>query len=255
MKRSYNYTGRTRLDQKDFAISLYDREAFYEFVLTLNQDNPALAFPLQSSIKIEAYVGENIERFSLGTWGSPKKDQRIPITKFDTSENVKFRIKIVDDSIEEKPLLAWRDSVRPVSYDKKGKRVGILPVKPVDLRNRIWRLVWDGDSPCLQLNKKVSSAKDISSIAESDPDFASLVFPSIFEEIFLKLAKSDSAVLQEKENEWAIFASKFTASPAPEYNDEDDESIKEIENWVDECVEQFCYQHSYLEKYKKFKST
>lgn len=253
MKRSYNYTDRKRINQKDFSISRYEAGSSYEFSLTFaNKHN--YDFPKSAEIKVEAYVGSSVERFSLGTWQEPLFDRRIPIKQFSVTDEVKFRLKIVNESEPYKPLLGLRESINPVSFGENGqKRKGILPVKATDLGNRLWQLEWDDESsPRLLVNNKISESKDINAIARADPDFLGLVFPSALEAILLKLIQNDA--LDEEEGEWRLFCKQFTNDPPPLYDYGAEEDDTEITAWVNTIIDAFCYQFDVVSKYKIFKS-
>ncbi|MCP5534936.1 MAG: hypothetical protein H7A51_01745 [Akkermansiaceae bacterium] len=252
MKRSYNYTGRKRLNNKDFTISRFEVGSAYEFMLSFHT-HENYNFPNDSSVKVEAYVNSNTERFSLGTWGSPDTEKRIPITLFDTSEEVKFRLKIVDESKPEKPLIAWKDSISPISYDGSGnRRKGILPVRAMDLGHRLWKLEWNDLSPRLLVNSRVSETKDINAIVRADPDFAGLVFPAVLEEILIILAKNEA--LAEDDDSWAKFSKQFAPCAPPVHDPDSDESDREIEEWAETTIQNFCSHFDIVQNYKLFKS-
>ena len=252
MKRSYNYTGRKRFDLKDFTISRYENGSSYEFMLSFHTIED-YNLPMGSTVLVEAYVGSNIERFRLGTWKKPVTQKRLPITIFNTSDEVKFRLKIVDETKAEKPLLAWRDSIAPVAYDGSGnKRKGILPVRAKDLRHRLWKLEWNDLSPRLLVNSRVSETKDINAIVRADPDFAGLVFPAVLEEILLVLARNEA--LSDDDDPWTMFSRKFAASEPPLYDPDSEESERELQDWAEEAIQGFCSHFDTIKNYKLFKS-
>ena len=253
-KRSFNYTNRVRINKSDFSITLYEREAGYDLIFQINQRE--YSFPKKAVIIAEAYVGANLERILLGTWEKPLINAKIRVASFNRDDAIKFRLKIVNEQVPERTLLGYREAYSPVTLDRKGKNIGILPARPTDLGHRIWALDWqDATTPRLLINKRISDAKDISAIARADPDFLSLVYPEATRLILTRLIREGN--LHEEDSDWARWCSKYTRICAPEIHDESDgdeyELSDEVETWIDSVITAFCKEMKIIRKYSEFK--
>jgi len=250
MKRSFNYTSRRRLELTEFSLSEYEKPAHREFVLDLHLDS-SVHIDHEGIVYVEAYQRHSVERFNLGRLFDFKKST-VRIQTFPPESPIKYRLKIVDK--ETKQLLAWRDGIDPRRFGKGGaENKTILPVYPTDeLGRRIWALKWSDEcSPELHVNSRVNKAKDIASIVKSDPDFAALVFPEVFETILLRLGKEE--FLKDREFAWTKFAEQFTNQECPPYVEGDAESEEELKAWTNQVVQTFCERGKYVERYKDFK--
>ena len=188
MKRSFNFTGRKRLELSTFEFRLFEKDSGpSEFEFHLFGDDYEI--PDHAVIWVEAYRGPRLMRFHLGTWSDRKNGEKFELSNFGTGEPVLFRLKIVDETGSEHPIRAWRDRIRPETVGSNGqKQKSILPVHPCDLGHIAWRIDWDDPTrPVLQVNSRLSEARDITSIVKNDPDFAILVFPEVIRQILTRL--------------------------------------------------------------------
>jgi|GEM_PF-4449422 len=257
MKASYNYTGRKRLDNSAFDIELYEvSEGPSEFEIALHLDAVS-GMPEKSVVWVEAYRGPRVMRFRLRSLSAAGSAERYVLDQFSTGEPLLFRIKIVDEGDSKHPIKGWRDRIRPVVYSASGqKKRSILPVYPCDLGHIAWLLDWeDPTRPVLQVNSRISEARDISSIVKNDPDFAILVFPKVISEVLAKLLADDADGEEDgAENEWIIFGANLAGRPFEGSEDDEGENADLIRRWVDDVVQSFGRSMELVARYNRFKA-
>lgn len=256
MKRSFNYTGRKRLETSKFDFRLIEKaDGPSDFEFRLNGDDHEISD--HAVIWVEAYRGPRAMRFQMGTWKSPLNGQRKSLSFFDPGEPVLFRLKVVDETDQKHPIRAWHDRIRPETYSKDGqKKKSVLPVYPCDLGHIAWRIDWeDPVRPVLQVNSRISEARDITSIVKNDPDFAILVFPEVIRQVLTKLLSENADEEEDSlENEWLVFGAKLSGGAFSGAEDDEEENKKLIESWVKSVVQAFGSEMELIARYIKFKS-
>lgn len=259
MKRTFNYTGRKRLDGSAFVIRLFEKEnAPSEFDVELHRScMPSL--PERGVAWVEAYRGARTMRFRLGIRAFAEKSARLTLSDFDPNEPVLFRLKIVDENDSRRPVLGWRDRIRPFTYSKNGlKKKSVLPVLPCDLGHVAWDIDWqDPLLPVLRVNSRINDAKSVTAIVKSDPDFAALVFPTVIREVLTRLLMGGADEEEDgDENEWLIFGTNLVGKGC-ELDDDDrdgDGNEEAIRRWVNAAVQAFGRQAALIPRYMDLKS-
>jgi hypothetical protein len=257
MKASYNYTGRKRLDNSAFDIELHEAAAGpSEFEVALHYD-AITGMPENPVAWVEAYRGPRVMRFRLRPPATTGNPERFALEQFAAGEPLLFRIKVVDESDSKHPIKGWRDRIRPVVYSASGqKKRSILPVYPCDLGHIAWALDWEDTSrPVLQVNSRISEARDISSIVKNDPDFAILVFPKVISEVLTRLLREDADSEEDgQENEWLQFGANLTGREFEGSEEDEEDNNRLIDNWVTDAVQSFGRSMELVSRYNRFKA-
>ena len=140
MRRRFNYTERKRILQENILVTLIrDNNAIKSFDAQFEIDDKKL--PDNASIYIEAYHRTDLERYYFGQVGE-KKIPNTDLSCFGYLENIKFRLKVVDETGKHGLILAEANGIRPSDdSDKKTQKRCILPVEfDKDLDQQVWRV-------------------------------------------------------------------------------------------------------------------
>src|SRR5688572_27698184 len=140
MLRKLNYTGRRRIAQSDVAITL-DALGPGRHAFTADLRLSGYKLPKRARILVEAYKNVNRMRFDFGTIGAPSHPPawQLELTEFAGTNNMLFRVKVVDFESDLGKLLAEADQVRPQLADETGaEREALLHVRKDDLGERLW---------------------------------------------------------------------------------------------------------------------
>ena len=183
MLRKLDYTGRRRIARTDISITL-DPLGPGRHAFSANLQLASYRLPKRARIFIEAYKNVNRMRFDFGTVGVPIHPPywQLELTEFAGTNNMLFRVKVVDFESELGKLLAETDQIRPELSDETGAdREALLHVRRDDLGERLWRVdIQDADSelmPCIVVNSKLDKASFTQSA-----EFRALVLPAVVEQ-------------------------------------------------------------------------
>lgn len=230
MKR-FNYTGRMRILQTDIHVSLYHHEnEIPKFSIVVDLESYGL--PTESLVVIEAYQSTRWMRFIVGKVGLINNDTNLELSDFDDIENLRFRIKIIDEATGK--LLALANGVHPITEgeDFNENQTSILPVRSTDLTNYgvCWKLEYNTEDVSLLIEKGLGGKEQVvrSSI------FKSLILPSAMREILNYLLHDDWDEelddMSDWKSKWLQFVKQLGGS-LPEKAHEFDNN-----EWVDEAV-------------------
>ena len=249
MRRTINYTGRTKLPQNLIDIVIMEKSnEVQEFNIDIDLDE--IDLPEHAQVFVEAYYRSSVMRFELGTVG----DLHTPfMSKLDDiqSEIVYFRIKVVDQTEEYGRLISIADSISPGTDIE---RASLLPVNYRDLGNRIWRLELLSPNPVLEVNDQIKTDIAIGEIIRKDPSFLALVLPQVLREILTNILLIQEYLDLEEDtwqSQWLRFASLFPSEQSfnnlpgdPRRNESD------YVNWIDDIVDSFCKYHDLKSKFE-----
>ncbi|MYM63837.1 hypothetical protein [Pseudomaricurvus sp. HS19] len=229
MQRTFNYTGRRRIEQDEALFSFYGPEDFPSFNVEFRLKEKE--FPDEAKIYVEAYYKETRQRYDFGTVGriSPPKDRAL--SEIDLSGSTLFRVLIVDESGSNGLLLASGHSFRgDQDPDDDQSRDSLLAVVKKPLGQVVWRVEFEtGGMPELCLNNNIPNAIDK---MKSDPYFQTLILPAALKQILMYFLWNDDED-SEASDKWLGFANYFGGTK-PETKDP-----SEIMIWVDEIVSEF----------------
>ncbi len=242
MKRRINYTDRKRITRDKVDIILnYDDGKPKSFVG--NIDLADLSLPADARVYIEAYHRTDQRRFDFGKVNEIKPPTDTGLINLAYTENIKFRILVVDERGKIGLILAHADRIKPFEdVDKKS----ILPVEFKDIGQKVWKVEYTGDEggPILLLNDKLPN---IESLAKSNPLFFFFVYPAVVREILTHIIFIDSVgsvdePFTEWHDDWLKFAKTILSGEGPPSTfDRNDENynIEDLERWIDRVVDEF----------------
>ena len=252
-----NFTDRKELTLDNYSFVIKENEAdLLEIHLKLFIGD---LFEVEDEINVyfEVYskTKKNFRRFDIKNPLSQNEftlvlDQDAFGNTFTASDNLYCRIKIVSRSILPK-IIASKDKIKPNIFDKSGKKMkSILPLQPIDLGDKIWEIGDDDDDePVVFFNNNING-NYIEFI--NDPDFRTLVMPSVLEHILKKVCTN---FYEESDNVWIKFAFEKCGiqfdKDSDEYaNDPDDY----IEKFVQNVVQSFCVDMDIFNEYNRYKN-
>lgn len=246
MKRRFNFTNRQRIQKQNIKIIL-EGEEDHRKISEATLDIKGLVLDEASKIYLEAYHRAEHKRFDLGTVGNMKRVTGLELSPMAYSENLKFRVLVVDESQHDHGLIvAHADRITAIGEDNKPSH-SLLPVQFKDTGQEIWRLKFEDreGSPILYINSKIPN---VEILAKRDPRFIMFVYPPVLKQILTKILLIDRHEFSEEldgwEDEWVAFA-KMSAhlDNPPQIADGEGvvETSSDIEKWIDSAVEGFCY--------------
>lgn len=249
MLRRFNYTGRKKLSREDIHIALTGAKPIWAFDADLSKLSD-YQLPPDARVFVEAYEQAAYMRFDFGTVGSliaPEAPARV-LTEFEGSDNVHFRVKVVDPSAEAK-LLAEADGILPLSQEEEDqKKLPLLPVRHQDLGQELWRIEFPEDTqsvPTLLVNVQIA---DRTAFVRA-PAFMSLAWPSILREILTRVLKVENISSFDENDDWMGRWLQFARSlvpglAAPKNPDTADE-------WISSVVSAFAQKFTLLSKFQQ----
>lgn len=257
-KRNFNYTENVQLKSDNCKLVVYEKSGSkFEVSLTLDDEKVSL-WPDDALVYVDVYgTGLQTKRVNMGPLKDQDGEKRQLVSGYDLID-VLFRVRIIEPGPERR-LLGWRDRISTVQYDRSGNKVkGILPVKPVDLGDIIWKLNWDKGimDPVLHINKNINTGQDITSIAGRDSDFLALVFPEALRQILTRILMDESLDHDDDENNWLVFAGKQTVLSRPNEEEFEDRAdfFTKVDEWVEDVVQQFSADIGVFDRYTQFKN-
>ena len=231
MQRTFNYTGRKKIDRKQALFSFTEQNSYppeFDVVLSLDQGD----YPANASVFIEAYCGETRQRFNFGTVGNIKPPPRRVLDKIDLSGPTLFNVLIVDESGRHGMLLASGLQFRADDDDDEENKSSILCVDSRPLGQLSWKVAFEtGDMPVLYINNCIPNP--IGKI-RSDPLFQALILPAALREVLLFYVwNEDDLEGNEYFERWMTFASMFGSDKPDSYDP------SELLNWIESVVTGF----------------
>ena len=249
MIRRFNYTDRVDLKPSMFHIVVREGpprtfEADWDL-----QGHP---MPADGRVYVEATASGSplVLRFPFGS----VSDRQPPASGTDLSElpgdGLQFTVKIVDETDPRQigRLVGLAESIRPKAPGDEGPcgRQSILPVQPVEMGERVWRVRYEHNRPYLQVNKNVP---DILHTVQNDTRFFALVFPEIVRQVLHRALVVDGhyQVTNEEndwKDQWLRFAIPWHPDQAPPPEDLadplDDDGRQQLDDWIEAAVHGFC---------------
>ena len=235
MLRTFNYTGRHRIEHQQVHIRLEVRENKAP-TFSARLDLPD-SIPGHCRVFIEAYRKQTSQRFDFGTVSRLKAPTSTEISEVDLAGKLLFRVRVIDDSTGAGSVVASGERIAP--QDALGNTNSMMPILAADLGEVPWKLDIDGtdDYPTLCVNRAIPDAK---SRFEADPVLISLVLPAALREVLVSyvfLTPDDEKEGSARLN-WLDFAEFLVPPP-------DDDADRETQSqWIDEVIAKFCDQHN-----------
>lgn len=245
MIRKFNYTGRMRIPQKLVRIQKLTNGQTNYFTATLALEN--LGFPDHACIYIEAYLASNFVRFAFGTVGRSVTPSDSSLDELPGTDDISFRLKIVDESDKVGRIIAQADNLRATNETGSGQKQSILPVKYANLKHQVWKVEFDQDfpGPVLIFNNE-DNFPGIRTRMRSDPNFFALIYPAAIRFVLSRMKEDDR--FEKSADEWSSRWIQFTedvlgVAPTPTSKDS-----PEVDNWIDEVINSFCMKYRVLNR-------
>lgn len=241
MLRKLNFTERTKIPRSSIEIALRRGP---DGVLTFDPhiNLSGIPAPASARVYIEAYYRTSYMRFDCGTVASITYPQSRRLEEIDSDRVVRFRVKVIDHSVEAHRIVAIADDIAiTASGDDGGSRISLLPVTFTDLGDLPWHVMIDSAGPTLELNNRIDG---IELLARNDPTFFALVYPAAVREILTHILVVERYDLDDHDEWWSLWmtwACELHEEVVPE-------ALDERLLWIDETVRAFCGRHRVLEK-------
>lgn len=224
--RRLNFTKRHRIARDDIDIVLHEDASPPNFDAQLKLEGHG--FPVDARVIVEAYRQTTLVRFDFGTVDALHQPPDTSLAAFESPAAVRFRVRVTSVSGRQGLLLGLADKIRPRNPgEKPDKRLSLLPVKPDDLGEELWRVEFGGDATFLVVNDKLPDWKETS----RDPWFRAAVFPAAMRRILeriLYVEKHATTDGEDWQSQWLRFASTLPGSgPMPSDRDEYDDWIED----------------------------
>lgn len=236
MIRRYNYTGRKAIDRADATMRIEDGPLRFHAALALGH----YSLPADAKVFVEAYRQTNWMRFDFGTVGAMKPPGDLRLSEFDTREGILFRVRVTATVSPEGRLLAEADQISPVHIKKTGEesREPLLPIKPVDLGEEVFRVDFS-DRPILLINNQFG---DWRALARS-PFFVCMAMPQALREIVTRILRVEAYFETDDPQDWRARWLRFAAALPGSSEPPEEEERDRFDDWVNDAVAAFARMH------------
>lgn len=244
MKRKFNYTGRKKINRSDIQITLSERDNVKYFDASINFDRNEL--PDDARVYIEPYYKYSFMRFDFGTVGEQQKPEKRTLDEIHHTENIKFRVKVVDESTRNGRIIAHASDITPKSDDGNQNREPLFPINFTNLDQEIWRVSFEDTKPLLEINNNIDDHKNL---IKSSRTIQALILPAalriVLQEIISDEEEYDGAgdLWQDK---WVRFLKEslfVEGLPDPETDS------YQKEEWIQNTVSKFCSRFHFLDNF------
>ncbi|GEM_PF-287273 len=256
--KKFNYTNRIKILRSDLLISIDRSCAIPRLEADIHLKNYRNKLPDIGKIYVEAYHRTRLDRFCFGTVGNPVVPKERNLHSFTVTdlEDIRFRVKIVDESGSHGQILAMADGVGSVSESERdANRLSLLGLDFEDLGNRIWRLDLErgGGVPWLVIN---SSIPDLVRFLHNNEMIFCMIYPELVRQILayiLLYGEEDWSVADTEDgtDEWQLnwlwFGRKLSGEKWPRrYH-----GGEKCSAWIENCVDCFCRTKKVMEMVRK----
>ncbi len=235
MKRTFNYTGRKKIERRDVSITIREERAALVFDAELRL--AAHQFPRNAEVWLEAHRQNVWMQFPWGTISMLRAPADRKLTEFDVSDGILFRVRVVQPQGQEHhKLLGEADGIHFVKAgEATDLRRPLLVPEPDMLDQLLWKLDMESDPPRLLINKE---AKPTWKEAARSPHFRSLVYPEVLRRLLTRALIQEKWTEDDDESGWASdwmhFAQNHGVRPPPAPDVPSD-----CETWIEEAVAAF----------------
>jgi hypothetical protein len=238
MKRTFNYTGRKKIERKDVSITVRDEHGslFFDAELRL----AAYQFPRNAEVWLEVHRQNLWMQFPWGTVSALRVPTDRKLTEFDVSDGILFRVRVVQPQGQEHhKLLGEADGVHFIKVcEPTDRRRPLITPEPEALDQLLWKLDMESDPPRLLVNKDAKpSYRDL----VRSPYFISLVYPEVLRRLLTRALVQEKWTEDDDEGGWTSDWMKFARNlgvpwpppaPAPDLQ-------ADCEAWIEEAVAAF----------------
>lgn len=249
MIRKFNYTGRRKIERSKVPITVYalsGNESAFSIDFNLGEYD----LPQDAHIFVEAYIPTKFfQRFSYHTVGKIEPPKSTSLVEIGSTDDLLFRVKVVDQTESKNTLIAIADKIAPRSKDKsESRRQSLLPVRINDIGDVIWKLSLDEeDKPTLEISDRIPG---LSEVVRTDREFHALVLPEIFKKI-LYHALNEELVRDpfEEDDMWHLWVRFACNLPGVSVIPDDEVGFPE---WILEAVNCFGRIQCYVDQYYNY---
>ncbi len=229
MQRTFNYTGRRKIEASELQIDYQiDEQGMPFFDVSFNLDKDHLAD--HCSIYIEAYNRNTLQRFCFGTVGAIQNPEDRRLSEIDLSGPTLFRAHIVDGTEHVGRLVASANRLKPQSDDDEDRRSSLFVLRARPLGEQTWKVEFEtGGKPELVINSRIPSPFEQ---LKTNALFQSLILPAAFRQILMFYILDENEE-DEIVQDWLNFAESIFEE-RPEGGD-----ASSLMNWVDDVVDRF----------------
>lgn len=230
--RRLNFTRRRRILREDVDIVLHQQTSPPTFDAHLNFER--YGFPPDAHVFVEAYRQTTVSRFDFGTVSVPCQPTSTSLDEFESPAAILFRVRVTATAGRSGVLLGVADRMRPRQPNEKpDRRIPLLPPRPDDLGEELWRVEFSSTATYLVINNRLPDWKETA----RDPRFRALAFPSAMRRILERILYVDDYTTTDDDQDWHSlwlrFASTLPGSGhVPRNRDEYDD-------WIEDAVAAF----------------
>lgn len=240
--RRINYTKRRRILQKDVQFVIREQDGAPAFDASLNLSD--YRFPADARVFVEAYRQTTVIRFDFGTVGVPTPPPHRYIAEFDTIDAVLFRVRVTAASDNRGIVLGEADQIKPHAPDEvPDQRIPLLPIRPDDLGEEVWRIEFSESAVHLLINKRVGNWKEIA----ANPHFKSLVYPAAMRSILEHVLRVEEVNTPDDPEDWRSRWIRFAMQLPGSSQIPIDRS--EYTDWIDDAVSAFARKNTLMSSY------
>jgi hypothetical protein len=229
--RRLNFTKRRRIARDDVDIVVHEDTSPPNFDVQLKL--ASYGFPSDARVFVEAYRQTTLLRFDFGTTGATSQPADMSLAAFESAAAIRFRVRVTSASDQQGLLIGLADKIPGRNpEDKPDKRHPLLPSRPDDLGEELWRVEFGSDTTYLVINNQLPDWKETA----RDPWFRAAVFPAAMRRILeriLLVEKHTDTDDEDWRSRWLQFASSLPGSgPVPRDSDE-------YNDWVEDATAAF----------------
>lgn len=242
MSHRINSTGRKRLLRENVSIRLIEGKSggapSFNAVISipgeLNLDSSARVY-------IEPYVRRSSMRFDFGTVGNIVVPNDLALSGIDAGTPILFDVKVVDESGQVGRILAAAHALRPEGDEDGIGRDSILPLRSMDLGQRVWKLEVDKDAgPTLCINNRIP---DLKSWLMSDVRYMGMIYPEVVRRMVVECWSEHSGA--DDNAHWVVAWRTWIQSRLGREPREDEISSDGIDMLAEDVVDRFAEMHRY----------
>ena len=230
MKRSFNYTGRQKINRSDVKITVDPGRKPLVFDATFDLDK--YRFPAHAEVVVEAYYrsSSSYMRFSFGTVSRIEAPADRTLSGID-GDLVFFRLKVIDPEDGRKKIIGLAEQIEPGEIAPvPGSRFKLLPVNFVDLKDEVWALKLD-PRPILEVNRHIPGIREF----VHHRLFFGCVYPEIVRKV-LNFIRERYGLDDDIDVEWAFMWLRYARTLV---SPPDHLPVDVAEDWIEEVVDEF----------------
>ncbi len=236
MKRTFNYTGRKKIERRDVSITLREDRGALVFDADLRLSG--YKFPRIAEVWLEAHRQNVWMQFAWGTISALRQPTDRKLTEFEVADGILFRVRVVQpQGNEHHKLLGEADGLHFVKAGEASDRQRpLLRADPDTLDHLLWKLDMESDPPRLLVNK---DAKPSYNEVARSPQFISLVYPEVLRRLLTEALIEKEWTEDDDEGGWTSDWMRFARNLGTPWPPPPPDSEPECVGWVEEAVAAF----------------